>query len=144
MIMTSEDRDALTRLPIPDSDGLIVGGRENPRMLAMKRDRSNVIQMTMQGEQTSPLFVVPDLDLIIISTRDEKRLARVESNTTDGSIMFVEPFDESTHLKIPHLNTTRMKGGGQEGQFGMESDSLDPIGFRFELSEHLHLEQLGW
>jgi hypothetical protein len=49
------------------------------------------------------------------------------------TIVFIKSFDQSSHLKVPHLNTTRVKGSSQEGQLGMEGYPLDPIGFGLEL-----------
>ena len=38
-----------------------------------------------QGEQALSLLVVPDLDLVVVTSGDEDRLSRVERDTTNGS-----------------------------------------------------------
>lgn len=40
----------------------------------MEEDGSNVVQVTVQGEQTPPGLVRPDLDLVVVTTRDEQGL----------------------------------------------------------------------
>ena len=57
--------------------------------------------MTIQGEQTSPGLIRPDLDLVVIRTRDEQWLGLVEVNATDGTIVLFEAVYQGTHAVIP-------------------------------------------
>jgi hypothetical protein len=49
------------------------------------------------------------------------------------TIVFVESFDQGSHLEVPHLDASRVEGGRQEGQLGMEGYPLDPVGLGLEL-----------
>lgn len=40
-----EDGDALSTLPVPDSDSLIIGSRDDPRVLVMEEDGSNIVEI---------------------------------------------------------------------------------------------------
>lgn len=61
VIMTGEDTNAGSRLPIPNADCLIVGGAKNPRIFMMESSRADIIQMTQQSENASLLLIVPNL-----------------------------------------------------------------------------------
>jgi len=56
----------------------------------MEESSPNVIQMSQQSEQASLLFVVPNFDFVIITTRDEKWLLCMEVNSTNWTIMLVK------------------------------------------------------
>lgn len=51
----------------------------------MEVDRANVVQMVAQGEEAASFLVVPYLDLIVISTRNEERLVWVEGYAAYGA-----------------------------------------------------------
>jgi hypothetical protein len=44
-------------LPIPDSDGLVIGAGDNPRKLMVEENCADIIQMTVQGKQASSSLV---------------------------------------------------------------------------------------
>ena len=67
MVVTGQHGDACPRLPIPDPDSLIITGADNPRVFMVKLDSSDVVQMPNKGEQASMRFVVPHLDLVVIT-----------------------------------------------------------------------------
>jgi hypothetical protein len=56
----------------------------------MEEDGSDVIEMTVKGEKAAPGLIRPDLDLVIVTARDEKRLCLVEVDTTDRTIVLFE------------------------------------------------------
>lgn len=62
MVVTGENADAGAGLPVPDSDGLIVRGGQDPGIFRVEECRSNVIKMPEQGEDASLLLVVPHLN----------------------------------------------------------------------------------
>lgn len=66
MIVTSEDRYASARLPIPDPNSLIVAGTHDPWVLLMELHSANVIKVAKKRKQTPSQFVVPYFDLVII------------------------------------------------------------------------------
>jgi len=48
MIVSSQNGDASSTLPIPDPNGLIIGSGKDPRMLMMEEDSTNVVEMTLE------------------------------------------------------------------------------------------------
>lgn len=70
VVVTGEDGDARSALPIPDANGLIVGGTEYPRVFMVEEDGADVVEMAVEGKETLTSFVVPDFDLVIVTTTD--------------------------------------------------------------------------
>lgn len=67
MRMTGQNRDTVPRLPIPDSYGLVISARYDPRMFMMKKHSSNEIQVTGKSKRTSAGLVIPDFDFEIVT-----------------------------------------------------------------------------
>lgn len=67
----------------------------------MEVDRAHIIQVTIQGEQTPPSLVVPDLDLVIITGGHEQGLCWVEVDASDGTIVLFETVNEGSHTVVP-------------------------------------------
>jgi hypothetical protein len=88
-------------LPIPYSDCLIVGGREDPRKFAVEEYRSHVVEMSVQGEKTSPGLKTPDLNLVVVTSGDKEGLCRVEINAANRSIVLFKAIDQRSHAIIP-------------------------------------------
>jgi hypothetical protein len=82
VIVPSKNRDAVSGLPVPNTDGLVIGSRDDPRMLMVEVHSANVIDVPKEVEQATPLLVVPDLDLVIISTGHKEGLGVVECNSS--------------------------------------------------------------
>jgi hypothetical protein len=123
VVVTSQDCDTSPRLPIPNPDSLIIRSRDNPGVLAMEEDSSDVVEIyqasapaslfshtgpssttvnrkthpltASQGEQAFPLLVVPNFDLVVVSSRTEYWLSRMKADTSDGTWISagVCPFD---------------------------------------------------
>ena len=55
----------------------------------VKEHCSNVIQVTMQSEETSTLLVVPNFDLVVVTPGDEQRLRGVKCDTSYGTFCVV-------------------------------------------------------
>lgn len=70
----------------------------------MKKHSSNIIQVTVECEDTSPCLVRPNLDLVVIAARYEERLRLVKVDASDRSIMLFESINESSHPIIPQLD----------------------------------------
>jgi hypothetical protein len=97
--MSCQDSNTRPRLPIPNPDSLIIRGRDDPGVLSVEEDSSDVVEIcnqhcpdpadskltASQGEKTFPLLVVPYFDLVIISTRTKDRLCRVETDSSNRS-----------------------------------------------------------
>jgi len=75
----------------------------------MEEDCANVIQMAIQSEKASSCLIRPDLDLVIITSRDEEWLCLMKVDTSNGSVMFFESVDQSSHTIIPQLYSRRMQ-----------------------------------
>jgi hypothetical protein len=67
----------------------------------VEENGTDVIEMTVQREETAPCLVGPDLDLVIITAGDEERLGLVKVDTPDGTVMFLEPIYQGAHTIIP-------------------------------------------
>lgn len=65
MVVTGENANASARLPVPDSDGLIVRCAENPWIFVVKEGSTDVVEMAKQGENAPLLLIVPDLTKLI-------------------------------------------------------------------------------
>ena len=62
VVVPCEDGDAVSALPVPDADGLVVGGGEDPGVLVVEHRRPDVVQVAHQVEQAALLLVVPHLE----------------------------------------------------------------------------------
>ena len=67
----------------------------------VEEDCANVIQMPVQCEETPASLVRPDLDLIIVSTRNKERLCLVEVDSPDGPIVLLESINQCPHSIVP-------------------------------------------
>jgi hypothetical protein len=47
--------------------------------------------------------------------------------------VLLEAVDEDAHLEVPQLNRTGVERRGEEGEAGVESDSLDAVRLGLEL-----------
>jgi len=54
----------------------------------MKVSGSNIVEMSIEGKETASSLVIPDLDLVIVTTADEQRLRWVEVYPSYWSFMF--------------------------------------------------------
>ena len=62
---------------------------------------SHVVQVAIQGKQTPPSLVVPDLDFVVVSSGHEQGLSRVEVNTSNGAIMLFKAVNKSSYAIVP-------------------------------------------
>jgi len=67
----------------------------------VKEDCADVIQMAVQGEETSARLVRPHLNLVVVTTRHEKWLCLVKVDASYWSIVFFEAVNESSHSVVP-------------------------------------------
>lgn len=67
----------------------------------MEEDGADIIQVSIQSEETSPGLMRPDLDLVVISAGDEQRLSLMKVYTSDRSIMLFEAVNEGPHAIVP-------------------------------------------
>lgn len=76
----------------------------------MEEDGSNIVEMPIEGEQTTSTLVRPDLDLVIVAARNEQGLCSVKVDSSDGAVVFLEPVNERAHSVVPQLNGGRVEG----------------------------------
>ena len=63
----------------------------------MEHSRPDVVKMAQQREDAAPLLVIPHFDLVIVSSRDKKRLLFVEVHSSDGPVVLVKLVKEGAH-----------------------------------------------
>ena len=83
VVVSGEDGDTTPGLPVPDTDGLIVGTTNDPWILVVEKHCAHIIQVSSESELASTSLVVPHLDLVVVSCRHKQRLRGMESNTAD-------------------------------------------------------------
>lgn len=71
VVVPSHGADQTAVLPVPDTDRLVIGATQDPGELVVEEDSADVVQMSVQGEQTPAGLVGPDLDLVIVTAGDE-------------------------------------------------------------------------
>lgn len=76
----------------------------------VKEHRSHVVQMAVQGEETSSSLIRPYFDFVVVSTRNEERLCLMKVDASYGTIMLLESIDKGPHPVIPKLYGRRVKG----------------------------------
>lgn len=67
----------------------------------MEEYRAHVVEMPVQGEKTSPGLKTPDLNLVVVASRDEERLCRVEVDAANRSIVLFKAINQRSHAIIP-------------------------------------------
>ena len=67
-------------LPVPKPDRLVITARDNPWQFFVEFYRANVVQMACQREHALLLFIVPNLDLVVITSADEHVLSVMKVN----------------------------------------------------------------
>ena len=101
VVVSGEGRDALARLPVPDADDLVVGGAEDPGELVVELDGADVIEMAEKGEKTTTQLVVPHLDLVIVTSRNEERLRLMETHSSHGACSVTASQRRQSPLPFP-------------------------------------------
>jgi hypothetical protein len=67
----------------------------------VEEDSANVVQMTIQGKEASASLIAPDLNLVIISTRNKEGLCLVKVNSPNWAIMLLKPVNQCAHSVVP-------------------------------------------
>lgn len=67
----------------------------------VEEDRPNVVQMPIEGEETTPSLIRPDLDLVVVPSRNKQRLRLMEVNTSYWPVMLFESVNECAHPVVP-------------------------------------------
>jgi len=104
MVVSSEDTNARSALPVPDADCLVVGSTQDPRIFMVEKGGTDVIQMSQQSEYATLLLIVPHLDLVIVASGHKKGLLVVEADSTYWTIVFIKLIQKCAHAVVPQLN----------------------------------------
>lgn len=67
----------------------------------MEEDGADIIKMAIEGEETSPGLQRPDLDLVIVTSRDEEGLGLVEVDTAHRAVVLFKAVNKSAHAVVP-------------------------------------------
>jgi hypothetical protein len=74
----------------------------------MEENGPNVVKMAIECKKAASCLVRPDLDLVIVTAGDEKRLCLVEIDSTDGPVVLFEAINQCSHSVIPELDGGRV------------------------------------
>ena len=75
----------------------------------MEEHGSNIVEVAVEGEKTSPGLVGPNFDLVVVASGNEQRLRFVKVDTSHRSVVLLESINERSHPVIPQLYGRRMK-----------------------------------
>ncbi len=75
----------------------------------VEEDCSHIVQMPVQGKQTSARLVRPDLDLVVVAARHKERLRVMEIDASHWPVMLLESVDQGAHAVVPELYSRRVK-----------------------------------
>jgi len=67
VVVASQNGDASARLPVPDANGLVVAGADNPGILVVELHGADVVEVAQEGEEAAVELVVPHLDFVIVT-----------------------------------------------------------------------------
>ena len=67
----------------------------------VEEDCSDIIQMSIEREETSPGLIRPDFDLVVVPSRDKEWLCLVKINAANWPVMLLEPIDQCAHAVVP-------------------------------------------
>jgi hypothetical protein len=107
MIVTGQNGQAGTALVVPETQRLVITSAQNPRVRVVELDRTDIIQMTKEGKETTAEFVIPDFDFVIVTTRDQQTFRNVKIHTPDRSIVFFESVNHRSNAVIPPVRTQK-------------------------------------
>lgn len=102
----------------------------------MELDSADVIKMPKKCKKTPMCFVIPDLDLVVITSGDEEGLGVMEVNPPDGTVVLLEAVDEGPHAVVPELDHAAVEAGEDPWPLAVEAQALHPVALRLELRQH--------
>lgn len=106
VVVASEDANAGAALPVPDADGLVVRGAQDPWILVVEECCADVIQVPQQSEDAAFLLVIPHLDLVVVAAGDEQGLLVVEADAAHWTIVLIKFVQQRAHPVVPELDDT--------------------------------------
>ena len=67
----------------------------------MELDGPDVVEVSQEGEEAPLELVVPNLDLVVVSSTADQRVNAVEVNPTYRTLVLFEPIDYGTDAVVP-------------------------------------------
>jgi hypothetical protein len=67
----------------------------------MELDRANVIQMSQQRKEAAAEFVVPHLDFVIVTARNEHGVRQMKVHASDRTLVLFKPINDRSNAVIP-------------------------------------------
>lgn len=67
----------------------------------MEENGSDIVEVAVQREQASPGLIRPDLDLVVVTARDEEGLRVVEVDSSDRTVMLFKSINQRSHAVVP-------------------------------------------
>jgi hypothetical protein len=69
----------------------------------MKLDSPNIVEVTMESKETTTVLrtEVPDFDLVIVATGDQKGSAGMNGDTSNRAFVLFESVYEYAHAVVP-------------------------------------------
>ena len=134
VVVPNQNRDTSSRLPVPYSDCLIITCTNNPWILVVKLNSTNVIKMPKQGKQTPMQLVIPNLDLIIISWKKKGSvscfLTMGKQHGREDNLLYWGGYQASTLIKFPQqkkfISSKACWKPKADVQYVLELGDLDP------------------
>jgi hypothetical protein len=71
----------------------------------MEKDCPKIVQMAIQSEEAPACLIRPNLDLVIVPTRNKEGLCFVEVDTPNWAIVLLKPVNQGAHAIIPQLDS---------------------------------------
>lgn len=106
VIVSSQNTKTRSLVEVPQSESLIIRRTQNPwelRRIRMELNRSDVVQVTQKSEKTSPQFVVPNLNLVVVTARNNQRLVRMKVNSTYWAFVLFKAINYSSYTVVPSI-----------------------------------------
>lgn len=92
----------------------------------MEEYSPHIVKVAVECEQASSALIRPNLDLVVVSSRNEERLCFVKVYASDRTIMFLESVDQCTHAIVPQLDGRRMQRNENPWPDQCQSPNAEP------------------
>lgn len=103
----------------------------------MKLNSADVVQVTQQREQAPAQLVIPHFYFVVITSRNNERLAAMKIDTTYRPVVFLKLIEHSAHSVVPQLDMAIVQGCQNPRANGMKTEAFHAIAFAFKLGQHL-------
>lgn len=67
----------------------------------MELHGTDIVEMSEKGKQATALFIIPNLDFVIITAGNEQGLGRMEANSSDRTVVLVKAINKGPNAIVP-------------------------------------------